>query len=709
MAQAFHLHVEPGGLATLTFDLPGRSVNVFNRETTDELAATIEELSRREDIECLVLLSGKRKNFIAGADIEAIAAATDAADIEEASRAGHRLFGAWEDLPFSTIAAVRGSCMGGGTEISLASDYILLSDRDDIRIGLPETKLGILPGWGGSTRLPMRIGIAAALDIILGGKALRPKKALKVGLVDALLPDASFLEEVRRFAEAVQSGKKRARRGSDLREMLLEKNPLGRKIVFDQARKQVLAKTAGHYPAPLRAIEVVKHGVENGLKAGLDAEARAIGELAVAPVAKNLIHLFGLMEASKSDGLLPDAEPLPVDSTAVLGAGVMGGGIAQLIADKGIPVRMKDLGPEPLGKGMAHAAGLFQRAAKKRWISRSEAARRLGLVHPTLDYSGFGGVDLVVEAIVENLEIKQKVFAELATQVREDTVLASNTSSLSIDLIGRDTPHPERVVGMHFFNPVHRMPLVEVVVGEKTSAQAANTVVALTRRLGKTPVVVKNGPGFLVNRLLAFTLAEAMWLLDEGMSIEDLDSAATAWGMPMGPCTLTDEVGIDVGVKVSHIMGEAFGDRLIYPGWMDTLVEDGRLGAKVGKGFYRYEKGKRTEPDPAIYELLGLHPNGQGADAGRTVDRIVLPMVNEAARCLDEGIVASAGQLDLAMILGTGFPPFRGGLCRWADLQGLDKLATEMERWAAKVGERFLPSEALGQAVEAGGFYRLWG
>jgi 3-hydroxyacyl-CoA dehydrogenase/enoyl-CoA hydratase/3-hydroxybutyryl-CoA epimerase len=332
----------------------------------------------------------------------------------------------------------------------------------------------------------------------------------------------------------------------------------------------------------------------------------------------------------------------------------------------------------------------------------------MALIRPTLDYRGFGSVDLVVEAIVENLEIKQKVLAELSTHVLPDTVLASNTSSLSIDLIGRDVEHPERVVGMHFFNPVDKMPLVEVVAGEKTSAAAIDAIVTLTKRLGKTPVVVKNGPGFLVNRLLAFTLAEAMWLLEEGHEIEKLDRAATAWGLPVGPATLTDEVGIDVAVKVAQIMTDAYPERLVYPEWMKGLANHGRLGAKAQKGFYLYKDGKRTSPDPAIYSIIGKQP-AQERPGEQALDRLILPMVNEAARCLEEGVVKGAGQLDLAMIMGTGFPPFRGGLCRWADHQGLSDLKLSMERQAASIGERFKPSEAFEKVVSAGGFYKAFG
>jgi 3-hydroxyacyl-CoA dehydrogenase/enoyl-CoA hydratase/3-hydroxybutyryl-CoA epimerase len=705
----FRLDIESSGLATLVFDTPGTSANVFTREAMDELSGIVERLAQNSTVKCLVLLSAKPRIFIAGADIDGIAGVEDSTEAEEAGRMGQKIFQAWKDLPFPTIAAVNGTCAGGGTEIGLASDLVLVSDRADLRIGLPETKLGIVPGWGGCTRLPLKIGLANALDLILGGRMVRAKKAFKLGLADALLPEATFRAEVRRIAEQTVDGGKGSKRKSSLKSMMLEKNPLGRKIVFDQARKQVLKKTKGHYPAPIRAIEVIKTGVEDGPAAGFDAEARAIGELAVSPICKNLVHLFQLMEDAKSDGLTGDEPPKQIDSAAVLGAGVMGGGIAQIIADKAdIPVRLKDIGDEPLARGMQHAGEIFRKQLTRRWITKPDASRKMALIRPTLDYRGFGNVDLVVEAIVENLEIKQKVLAELSAYVPADAVLASNTSSLSIDLIGRDVEHPQRVVGMHIFNPVDKTPLVEVVVGDRTAPAAVDAVVALTRRLGKTPVVVKNGPGFLVNRLLAFTLAEAMWLLQEGHEIEKLDRAATAWGLPVGPATLTDEVGIDVAVKVAQIMTDAYPERLVYPDWMGELAGDGRLGAKAQKGFYLYKDGKRTSPDPSIYVVIGRQPSTDTRSA-QALDRLMLPMVNEAARCLEEGVVKNAGQLDLAMIMGTGFPPFRGGLCRWADAQGLSDLKLSMERLAATVGDRFKPSDAFRQAASAGGFYKAFG
>lgn len=710
MASNFHLDVGADRLATLTFDSQDKKLNVFTRPALQELETVLQELAGRKDIGCLILLSGKAAGFIAGADVDEIARVTDPVEAEAGSRVGHRLFAAWEALPFPTVSAIRGICLGGGLEISLASTFRVASDRPDTKMGLPEVQLGILPGWGGSTRLPRLIGIADALDLILTGRTVDGRKALKLGLVDALLPDSRFLDEVRNFALAHIDNKRRDEAATDFKELLLEKNPVGRKILFDQARKKTLEQSRGHYPAPLRAIEVVRVGIEQGVKAGFDAEARAVAELATSKISKNLVHVFHLTENAKKETGLPGAEPRKVKSTAVLGAGVMGGGIAQLIADKtDLPVRMKDVRDEALAAGMMHAAELFDKQVKRRRLSIPESKRKMGLLLPTLDFSGFARADLVIEAIVENLGVKQEVFAETAKHVRADAVLASNTSSLSIAGIGAKTPERGRVVGMHFFNPVGKMPLVEVIAPEGSDPVAVNTVFAYTRKLGKTPILVSDTPGFLVNRLLMFYSTEALWLLDAGYRMEDLDRAMSDWGMPVGPITLTDEVGIDVATKVAHILRDAFGERLPVPAWLDKVPGSGRLGTKNGKGFYLYEGKERKGPDPSVYELLGLHPKVENPDPGVIADRMVLPMVNEAARCLEEKVAKSASDVDLALIFGTGFPPFRGGLCRWADQEGLGQIVATLERLEGAVGDRYSPSDALRRTAEAGGFYARFG
>jgi len=699
---AFRLDVPDDGHATLTFDLPDRRANIFTREALAELETLIPELAARTDLKSLTLRSGKPGIFIAGADVDAIADVTDPAIAAEGSRAGHRLFSAWEALPFPTVAAIRGTCVGGGTELSLACSAIAISDGPGVRIGLPEVQLGILPGWGGCIRMPRRLGLLAALDLILQGKTVSGDRAWKMGLADALFPHAGFERHVAEWVRR-EGGPKRRPRKVPLAKKLLEGNPLGRAFVCRQARKQTRVKTGGHYPAPLRAIDVIATGLGRGRAVGFEAEARAIGELAVSAEAKNLIHLFRLIEANKKE----EGEATAVRRPAVIGAGVMGGGIGALIAEKtDLPVRIKDIRPEALGVALEHAGELFRKRAKRRRWKKHELRRRLGLLQPTLEDAGLAACDFVVEAVVERLDVKQAVFEGLSKRMPADAILASNTSSLSIDAIGARAERPERVVGMHFFNPVDRMPLVEVVTGPRTSDATSRAVAAFARRLGKTPIVVREGPGFLVNRLLAFYSAEALWLLDEGHAVEAIDRAMRSWGMPMGPLRLADEVGLDVSAHVAEILHDAFPERLTFPEWTAKFAGTGRLGVKTGGGIYKYEGRKETGVDTGFLAELGLANVGRAsAPAGELAERMVLPMVNEAARCLDEGIVAGPGPLDLAMIFGTGFPPFRGGLCRWADGEGLPALVARLDALAGSVGARLRPSPALRRFAEAGGFY----
>jgi 3-hydroxyacyl-CoA dehydrogenase/enoyl-CoA hydratase/3-hydroxybutyryl-CoA epimerase len=704
MSRNFHLEAGADHLATLTFDTPGKKANIFTREALLELRALVDELATRQDIGCLVIVSNKPGMFIAGADVDLIAQVTDPVEAEQGVRAGQEIFSAWESLPFPTVAAVSGTCVGGGTEWSLASTWIVVSDRRELRIGLPEIQLGILPAWGGCTRLPRRIGAIAALDIILAGKSIPGKQAAKIGLADAIFPEAGFLHHVRDFARS-RMGRKPRRRGRGLRSFLVEGNPASRWFVLDQAKKRTLAHTKGRYPAPLAALEAVRAGLTKGRRAGFEAEARLAADLATSATAKNLIHIFRLMEAAKKDG--DGAEPPPeVRRPAVLGAGVMGGGIAHLIADRaGTAVRIKDIQPEALATALRHAKSLFDRQVKRRKLKPDEMKRRLGLLQPTLDDSSLEATDFAIEAIVENLSVKQKVFADLARQLPSSAILASNTSSLSIDEIGKLATHRQRIVGMHFFNPVDKMPLVEVIAGTVTSRETARAVAAYARRLGKTPVIVKDGPGFLVNRLLAFYSAEALWLLHEGHRVEAIDRAMLDWGMPLGPLRLADKVGLDVSGKVGHILHDAFPDRLHFPDWIDRMAENPkRLGVKSGHGIYRYDGRREKEVDPAIYAVLGLSPRSDLA--APEASRMVLPMVNEAARCLEEGIVEGPGPLDLAMVMGIGFPPFRGGLCRWADGEGLPTIVAELDRLAVTAGSRLAPSGALRRYAERGGFYR---
>jgi 3-hydroxyacyl-CoA dehydrogenase/enoyl-CoA hydratase/3-hydroxybutyryl-CoA epimerase len=704
---AFAFRIErDGDLAIVWFDLPGEKVNKFSTSVMTEFAGVVDELERDGDIKRVIIASGKPSIFIAGADVTEFSKATSAEQAREYTRFGQQTIHRFSKLPQVTVAAINGAALGGGCELALVCDYRVMSDSPKAQIGLPETKLGIFPAWGGVTRLPRLIGLPAALDIILNGKTLDGKRAKRVGLVDEVVPAAILLDIARQFAA------KPKRRGRGRTKFYIEGNPLARRIIFGKARKAVLAQTHGHYPAPLKAIDVMEYGMSAGVERGLAREVDEVVPLIVASggsggsdVAQNLIRLFFLMEDSKKERVV--ATPIDVRDAGVLGAGIMGGGIAQLVADKtNASVRMRDINWKAIGGGMKAAAKIWKKKVERRRMTRGEMQRSLARITSTIDWSGFERCDLVVEAVVENVEIKRQVLREFEAIAKPSAIFATNTSTIPITDIAAQAARPENVAGMHFFNPVDRMPLVEVIRGAKTSDVAMATVANFARKLGKTVVYCNDGPGFVVNRILGPYMNEAGFLLEEGNTIESIDKAMVDFGMPMGPMALLDEVGIDVAAKVAKILGGAFGERMEPSHVVDALYADGRYGKKNGKGLYVYEAGKRQGPDSSIYKLLGIkstHP----ADAPAVVERMIFAMVNEAAMILDEKIVASPAELDLAMIMGTGFPPFRGGLLRYADKLGLPYILARLDDLAQKHGKRFLATAALRKLAERDGkFYR---
>ena len=696
---AFRLERE-GDLAVLWFDLPGEKVNKFSSSVMLELDALVDAISLMRDVKYLVLASGKESIFIAGADITEFTKVTDAAEAERFTRFGQDVFRKLAALPQVSVAAIHGACMGGGTEISLNCDYRVASDSPKTSIALPEVKLGIFPAWTGTTLLPRLIGLPAALDMILTGRSFDGRRAKKIGLVDEVAPATILLEAAKKFVR--NQGKKRG--GSSRTHFYLEGNPLARGFIFNKARKSVSEKTGGSYPAPLRAIDVMEIGFREGIEQGLAAEAKGASELIMGDTAKNLISLFFLMEESKKDPLSKSA--LPVKRAGVLGAGVMGGGIAQIVVDKAdVPVRMKDINQHALAGGMKAAARVWQKKVEKRRLSRRDMAAKMSRITTTTDWSGFGNVDLVIEAVVENLAIKQQVLADVEALGNDEVIFASNTSSIPISQIAAGAKRPENVAGMHFFNPVDKMPLVEVIRGEKSSDAAVATVAAFARKLGKTVVHCNDAPGFVVNRILTPYMNEAAFLLEEGYSVEAIDRAMKGFGMPMGPLALLDEVGIDVANKAGQVMVDSFPDRMTPSSGIRKLLESGRLGKKNGRGVYLWSEGKRTGVDPEIYKVLGVSGTTQGTP-GTIIERMVLPMINEASLILDSGVVETPGQIDLAMIMGTGFPPFRGGLLRYADSLGLPEVVQRLENLASSAGPRFAPSAPLlARAKEGRKFY----
>lgn len=669
--------IDADGIGWLTFDDPDRALNVLTEDVMKRLGSALDEAraaGREGRVRAVVIRSGKGSGFIAGADVDAIAELEDPAAAEAKVKLGQAVFADVASLPVPTVAAIHGICLGGGLELSLACTRRVASDDPRTRLGLPEVMLGILPAWGGTTRLPRLVGLQAALDLLLTGDQVAVDKARRIGLVDEVLPADVFDDLVRRHALDLADGARpRGRPNKKLLKRLLDDTPPGRSLVLRTARKKVLKSTGGHYPAPLRILDLLEAHLGGSVEDSLAAEALAAGELIVSQECKGLIHVFRMREAARKGTGVDDPEVRgrSVERIGILGAGVMGGGIAQLAAYQGLTAHMKDIEHDAVQGGLQHARELFDKAVARRKQTRSEATRAMERISGGVEYHGISTCQVVVEAVVERMDVKRAVLAETEGWVAEDCVLATNTSSLSVAGMAKALDRPERFGGMHFFNPVHRMPLVEVVRGPETSDEAVATIYRLALELGKVPVVVGDGPGFLVNRILGPYLNEGGFLLGDGLDVETIDSVAKAFGMPMGPLRLVDEVGIDVSRHAGEALHEALGARLEPSPALRDIGSTERLGRKGGRGFYHYEDGKEQGVDASVYRDLGL-PEPGSAPGGKPDEteirrRLLLPMINEAARILEEGIVASASDVDLAMVMGTGFPPFRGGLLRFAD------------------------------------------
>lgn len=695
-------------IAILAFDLPNEKVNKLSTSVMTELKAHIEKL-KSSNYKMVVFKSAKPKIFIAGADIEEIKELKTKEQVKTAVSAGQEIFNMIEDLPMPTMALVNGACAGGGCELILACDYRIATDDSSTRIGLPETQLGILPGFGGCIRLPRTVGLQAALDVILAGKLLNSKKALKIGLVDFVV-HPNLLEgfAAAQMQKIISDGAKKRQKKFQPRGVVnkLLECPL-KGIVFSKAKSGVLKLTKGHYPAPLAALEVIKktYGMSDRTRA-MQIELEYFSDCAITDISKNLIHVFYLTEmVKKQTGVSSGVKGKPVKHLGVLGAGTMGGGIAYVAADKGIAVRVKDISHEANSKALKHARDLWAKLAKKKVIDSYQFTQKMSLVSTTLDFSGFKNIDLTIEAIVEDMGVKQKVIAQTAAQMREDAIIVTNTSSLSVNEIAKGHPRPEYFAGMHFFSPVHKMPLVEVIRGEKSSDETIATVFELAKKMGKMPVVVKDGAGFLVNRLLLPYMAEAAFLLSEGMSIEQVDKAYVyKFGMPMGPFELMDSVGLDVCVKVLNIFKKAFPDRVEVPALMEKLEKNkSRLGQKTNLGFYKYDQnGRKTEVDQSIYSEIGLGAPTNPYSDEECIERGIFTMINESTLALDQDkIVETPHEVDLAMIMGTGFPPFRGGLLKYADSVGAKYIKEQLQKYSQeRKANRFKPSNKLNDRVE---------
>ncbi|HEX7078911.1 MAG TPA: 3-hydroxyacyl-CoA dehydrogenase NAD-binding domain-containing protein [Candidatus Eisenbacteria bacterium] len=695
----FRLEAHGSGIAILWFDDPDRRVNLLDSRALESLRRAHDALKQRADASfprALVVASGKEGQFVAGADVAEFERIANAAEAESKVKDAQQLFEDLGALPFPTVAAINGPCLGGGTELALALRYRVASDARDVSIGLPEVQLGILPGFGGTTRLPRLIGLVPALGLLLSGRTLDSRRARSAGLVDDVLPAPRFVERAVAWTEALLAKPRPRRAAPSLLNRALQSVPPSRSYALGQARKSVLRETGGHYPAPLEILRVVGASWGKPVSEALRIERKAVAKLLFTPEAVHLRGIFHLRERAKR---VPPADAArPVANAAVVGAGTMGGEIAFLMSQRDLRVRLRDIKPEPILRSLAHARSLFDREVSRRRMTRAERERAMARIEPTVAMTGFARVELVLEAVVEDLGIKQALFRELEAQVAPTCVFATNTSSLSVAAMMKGLRHPERVVGMHFFNPATRMPLVEVIRTELTDPAALDTVIALTRRLKKTPVLVRDAPGFLVNRILMPYLAEAVGFVERGESIRPIDAALRSFGMPMGPLALLDEIGLDVARKVAHILAEAFGERMPSVALLDKLVAEGALGKKSGLGFYRYVNGKREGVNPALATLAS---SSAATPASELADRMVDAMVNEAALALDDRVVEAPEDVDLAMVFGTGFPPFRGGLLRHADSVGVGTIVERLAR-RQQAGARYGPCGRL-QRMALGG------
>lgn len=698
-AHNLHRTLRDDGICVLTFNRPGSSANFFDFATLEELRQELDFIAGSREVKGVILTSAKPTIFIAGVDLRRMAESTSASKIKELLTFGQAQIHRLSQLPIPTVAAIHGAAMGGGYEIALACDYRLASPDSVTKIGLPETNIGLLPAWGGATRLPRLIGLPKALEFILPGKTVPARYALKLGLVDDLAPAERL---IRAAVQKIQQGK--CHRPSHW----FVNNLLTVAALTMVQRRRLLQKTRGHYPAVMKAFDVMTHGITKSISTSLALEREGIMELARTDACHNLIRIFFMRERAKKrvvEDLTPRLEPKPITRTAVVGAGVMGAGIAQWICARGVPVILRDINTEQVAKGMAGIGKLYQDGMRRHIFTRREARDGFDRIYPAPTEVPLRHVDLVVEAAVENLELKKKIFQRLDETAAEETILATNTSALPISELAAHTRYPQRVLGLHFFNPVHRMQLVEIIATPQTAPEALTRALRFVQRIGKLPVVVKDSPGFLVNRILMPYLVEAGALFEHGASLNDLDEAMLDFGMPMGPMRLLDEVGLDVALHVAQTLAAHFGERLQVPTALMKMVKAGLLGHKNGGGFYVYNGSKKPQANPKALDYVQSR-KASDLTQQELQERMYFLMLNEAARCLEEKIVSTPEDIDFAMIMGTGFAPFRGGPLRYADATGLKKIVGAMETLEDCGATQYAPCDLLRRmAAEGTKFY----
>ncbi len=698
------------GIAILWIDCPGKKVNTLSLSLLPQFESVFADLQKNSAIKGLVIASGKDTGFIAGADLDDLGQVKTAQDGEKISKQGQEAMNKLAALKIPTVAAIHGEALGGGLELALACKARVCSEHKKTKLALPEVMLGLLPGAGGTVRLPKLIGLAGALDMMLTGKNIRASKALKMGLVDKAVPQGQLLDTAIGLCRDLVHGKAEPKKKPPVKEqlqhMLLEENPLGKKVVLAQAKKQVMKQTKGMYPAPLRILDVVDKGT-------FEAEARGFGDLLNTPESAGLRHLFAsITQLKKDDGPGTDnVKARPYARVGMLGAGLMGAGIATVLADNNVEVRLKDRDFAAINKALDYARKVYGKAKKRKVYGQSGMDERMARISGGTDWAGFGRADVLIEAVFEDMALKQKLLAEFEDLTQVGGIFASNTSALPISEIAAKAKHPERVIGMHFFSPVEKMPLVEVIVTDKTAPEVTKTTVDVARKMGKHVIVVKDCAGFYTTRALVPYMAEAIFLALDGYQLADIDEAATKVGFPVGPITLTDEVGIDVGVKVLKSMKHYYGDRMqLPPDVSSALLEEGRLGRKNNKGFYLYKDGKSLQGkhgekliDETVYKHLPGGKGSRSADWREMADRLILGLVNEAALCLQEGILRDAYAGDLGAVMGIGFPPFEGGPFRYVDRHGARQVVARLREFEGKFGKRFKPCQLLVDLAERNG------
>jgi len=696
----FSLSVADDGVAVVTIDVPGEKMNTLRSSFAEDLKTLLKD-AQAQAVKGMVFISGKSDNFIAGADIKMLDSATSREDALALSEMCQEAFFDMKKLPFPTVSAIHGAALGGGLEFALACDYRVCSDSDITKLGLPEVQLGLLPGGGGTQRLPKLVGLQKALEWMLTGKQVRAKQAKKTGLVNDCVPHSVLLDVAKEFA---LKGKAKATKPKlDRLSQLLESNPFGRNIIFKKAQENVLKKTGGHYPAPLAIIKAVRASVELDQLKAYKTEAEGFATLVMSDESKALRGIFFATTEMKKEWRNDDAPAIA--KAAVLGGGLMGAGIAHVSAVKaGVPVRIKDVAEKGISNAMNYSYKILDKKQKRRILSKAELQQTMNRITGTTDYSGFKHIDIVIEAVFEDLALKQGMVADVERECQDNTIFASNTSSLPIAQIAADAARPENVIGLHYFSPVEKMPLVEIIPHAGTSEETIARVVNFAHKQGKTPIVVKDMAGFYVNRILAPYVNEAANLLLAGEPIEKIDQALVEFGFPVGPLALLDEVGIDIGSKIAPILEKELGERFKAPDAFNRLIDSKRLGRKTGRGFYLYDK-KDKKVDESVYELLGVTPSPR-LNKSEIAKRCVAQMLNEAVRCLDDGIIASPRDGDIGAIFGIGFPPFLGGPFSYMDKLGAAQVTSEMATFA-NYNPIFTPCDTLKAMAEKGGrFYQ---